>query len=80
MAEENGRMRVTGYRHTQKNLLPTPEEAFGDYETKRVPISIISAITGIDFDQLSGWDVADSAFESAAEISTVHGRSDIGFG
>lgn len=70
-------LRAVGYLHTQKNLIPTVEEAFGSYKTHRVPIHVLADLSGLDFDALTPHDVA-SDFERAAGVRLVQGPEDIG--
>ena len=76
--------RAVGYLHTQKNLIPTVEEAFGDYKTHRVPIHVLADLTGLNFSVLEPFDVADAGFEIAGSkgdgsVRLVNGKEDIGF-
>ena len=71
-------LRAVAYLHTQKNLIPTVNEAFGDYRTHRVPVHIIGDLTGLDFGAFEAFDVAGE-FESLSAPREIKGREDIGF-
>ncbi|MDA7423191.1 DNA/RNA non-specific endonuclease [Thalassococcus lentus] len=72
-------LRSVAYLHTQKNLIPTVDEAFGDYRTHRVPVHVIAELTGLDFAALQPFDAAGGGFEMAGAVRVVLGREDIGF-
>ncbi|MCH5376712.1 MAG: DNA/RNA non-specific endonuclease, partial [Planctomycetes bacterium] len=78
VAETSGGLRAVAYLHTQKNLIPTVEEAFGDYKTHRVPIHIVAQLAMLDFDALLPHDIAGRGFESTGGIRLVQGPEDIG--
>ena len=79
IAESGSGFRAVGYLHTQKNLIPTVDEAFGSYKTHRVPIHIIAELSGVDLGPLFDVDVAAGGFESQTAVSVVGGREDTGF-
>lgn len=79
VAETPGGLRAVGYLHTQKNLIPTVEEAFGDYKTHRVPLHVLAELSGLDFNALLANDVAGGTFEAGGGVRSVEGREDIGF-
>jgi endonuclease G len=78
VAEDASGLRAVGYLHSQKNLIPTVEEAFGSYKTHRVPIHVLSELAGIDFAALQPLDVAAGPFEAFDAIRLVSGPEDIG--
>ena len=78
IAETLGGFRAVGYLHTQKHLIPSVEEAFGDYQTHRVPIDMIHELTGIDFGPVQAHDVIGGTFEAMDTIRIVAGPEDIG--
>ncbi|EXJ16932.1 DNA/RNA non-specific endonuclease [Imhoffiella purpurea] len=78
IAEQSGRFRAVGYLHTQKNLIPSVEEAFGDYKTHRVPIHILAELSGLDLEGLISEDVAGEGFETSGGVRLVLGREDLG--
>ncbi|MBV2359091.1 DNA/RNA non-specific endonuclease [Thalassococcus sp. CAU 1522] len=79
VADTPAGLRAVGYLHTQKNLIPTVDEAFGDYRTHRVPIHVIEQLTGIGFETVQPFDVAAGGFEAAGAVRIVRGPEDIGF-
>lgn len=79
VTESAGRFRAVGYLHTQKNLIPTVEEAFGGFKTHRVPIHILAELSGLDFASILEDDVAGGSFESTGSVKIVMGPEDIGF-
>lgn len=79
VAESSSGFRAVGYLHTQKNLIPTVDEAFGDYRTHRVPIKIIQELSGLNLSSLIDEDIANEGFEAAGLIKVVEGPEDIGF-
>lgn len=79
IAETAAGLRAVGYLHTQKHLIPTVEEAFGDYKTHRVPIHVLAELSGLNMDALVAHDVSSEPFESARVVRIVEGPSDIGF-
>ncbi len=79
VAESAGGFRSVGYLHTQKNLIPTVEEAFGDFKTHRVPVHVLAELSGLNLDALMPDDVAGGAFETTGAVHQVSGPEDIGF-
>jgi len=79
VAKTGSELRSVGYLHTQKNLIPSIEEAFGDYKTHRLPIHIIAELSGLDLSAVQPHDVSGGAFEATDEIKIVDGPEDIGF-
>lgn len=79
IAETGSGLRAVGYLHTQKNLIPTVEEAFGNYKTHRLPIHIISELSGLDFTSIQPHDVSGGSFEGTGGIKIIDGPEDIGF-
>ncbi len=79
IADTPAGLRSVGYLHTQKNLIPTVEEAFGDYRTHRVPIHVLEQLSGLNFAALQNHDVAGGTFEAFAAPREVQGPEDIGF-
>ena len=79
IAETSSGFRAAGYLHTQKNLIPTVDEAFGDYRTHRVPVHILAELSGLSFDAVVGDDVSGDAFETVGFAKVVEGPEDIGF-
>ncbi|MDU8909686.1 DNA/RNA non-specific endonuclease [Aestuariicoccus sp. MJ-SS9] len=78
VAETPAGLRAVGYLHTQKNLIPTVDEAFGDYRTHRVPIHVLAELSGLDLSAVQGFDVAGGGFEAMAAPREVRGPEDIG--
>ncbi len=70
-------LRAVGYLHSQKNLVPGTDEAFGAYRTHRVPIHVLGELSGLDLSALAPFDVAAGGFE-ARDIRVVEGPEDIG--
>ena len=79
IAERPRGFRSVGYLHTQKNLIPTVEEAFGTFKTHRVPVHILAQFSGLDLDALMPDDVAGGTFETAGTVHVVNSPEDIGF-
>ncbi|MGD9295062.1 MAG: DNA/RNA non-specific endonuclease, partial [Roseobacter sp.] len=79
IADTPAGLRSVGYLHTRKNLMPTVDEAFGDYRTHRIPIHLLEQLTGLNFNALQALDVAGGPFETFAQPREVQGPEDIGF-
>jgi endonuclease G len=78
VAESASGVRAVAYLHTQKNLIPSVEEAFGNYKTHRVPLHVVAELSGLDFAAVVPFDVAGGAFETRSGIRIVDGPEDIG--
>lgn len=78
VAETPAGLRAVGYLHSQKNLVPTVDEAFGNYRTHRLPIHVIGELTGLDLTALDTIDLASAGFEAFAMPREVMGPEDIG--
>lgn len=79
VAESAAGLRAVGYLHTQKHLIPEVDEAFGEFRTHRVPIHVLSELSGLDLGAMEPFDVAGGSFESTGTVRLVLGREDIGF-
>ena len=79
VAQTDTGLRAVGYLHTQKHLIPEVDEAFGDFRTHRVPIHVLSELSGLDLSATEPFDVAGGGFESTGSVRLVLGREDIGF-
>lgn len=79
VAQTDAGLRAVGYLHTQKHLIPEVDEAFGVFRTHRVPIHVLSELSGLDLSAAEPFDVAGGSFESTGSVRLVLGREDIGF-
>lgn len=72
---------ATGYRMSQRNLLPTQDEfVFGQFSQSQVTIRSIEKMTGLSFHQLRGRDPLDDGQETAGMVSRpLHTPRDILF-
>jgi endonuclease G len=61
----NGRLSATGYLLTQSDFLSDLEFVYGAYETYQLPISDLTAMTGLDFGSLIEVDPLNKTTEAA---------------
>jgi endonuclease G len=67
--DETKELTATGYRLSQRNLLPTAEEfVFGQFAKSQVTIRFIERVTGLDFHFLRDHDPLDSGEEAAGDV------------
>ena len=68
--DETKELTATGYRMSQRSLLPTGEEfVFGQFAQSQVTIRFIEKVTGLTFNQLRDHDPFDDGEESAGDTS-----------
>jgi endonuclease G, mitochondrial len=68
--DETKELVATGYRMSQRNLLPTQEEfTFGQFSQSQVTIKFIEGVTGLSFHQLREHDPMDDGTESPGTTS-----------
>jgi endonuclease G, mitochondrial len=67
--DETKELTATGYRMSQRNLLPTEEEfVFGQFSQSQVTIRFIEKVTGLDFHHLRDHDPLDDGEEAAGDV------------
>ncbi len=65
--QDTGKLSVTGYMLSQKDMISGFEFAFGKFKTYQVKVSKIASLTGLDFSALAAFDpLARGGFESTA--------------
>jgi len=68
--DENKELTATGYRMSQRNVLPTLDEfVYGQFVQSQVTIRFIESATGISFGKLRDLDPMDDGSESVGTIS-----------
>jgi endonuclease G, mitochondrial len=68
--DETKQLTATGYRMSQRNLLPTLEEfVFGQFSESQVTIRFIERATGLSFGRLRDLDPMDDGTESVGTVS-----------
>jgi endonuclease G len=67
--DETKELTATGYRMSQRNVLPTTEEfVFGQFSKSQVTIRFIEKVTGLDFHHLRDHDPLDNGEEAAGDV------------
>jgi endonuclease G, mitochondrial len=68
--DETKELVATGYRMSQRSLLPTQDEfVFGQFSQSQVTIKFIESATGLSFHQLRAHDPMDDGSESTGTVS-----------
>ena len=67
--DETKELTATGYRMSQRNLLPTAEEfVFGQFSKSQVTIRFVEKVTGLDFHHLRDHDPLDDGEEAVGDV------------
>ena len=68
--DETKELVATGYRMSQRNVLPTEDEfVFGQFSQSQVNIRFIESVTGLDFHHLRAHDPLDDGSESVGTLT-----------